>query len=47
METEIVEVMETVTESAPIELMSIVALICAVYVVFNLYFLFEKFRIKE
>ena len=39
-------VMEALSE-ATIELMPIVAIICAIYIVFNLYFLFEKYRIKE
>lgn len=47
-EIEVAEsIIETTNEASTIELMPIVGIICAIYIVFNLYFLFEKYRIKE
>ncbi len=47
-ETEASEpIIEAMNEASTIELMPIVGIICAIYIVFNLYFLFEKYRIKE
>ena len=43
----IVELTSEVMTENIIELMPVVAVICAIYIVFNLYFLFEKFRIRD
>ena len=43
METEVIQTLETVT----VNINTVIAVVCAVYVTFNLYFLLEKFKIKD
>ena len=46
MEIEVIEVMESIS-SEPLELNIILAMVVMVYVGFSLYFLLEKFKVKE